>query len=179
MDSGSLTVLVEAALGRSWGRDSSWHGEEHWRCVAATGLALAENLPSADRELVLCFGLLHDTRRENEWSDPEHGLRAERFANELRDEGLLALGDRRFALLATALRLHADGHVADDETTGACWDADRLHLPRVGIDPDPARLSTKVARGPVPLAAAAALRSAGAPGWTAHVTRVCSTTSAP
>lgn len=178
MDSGSLSHLVEAALGRSWRRDSPWHGEEHWRCVAATGLELAESLPSADHELVFCFGLLHDTRRENEAFDPEHGRRAEEFAHELREEGLLELDDQRFGSLVLALRFHSYGHVSDAETTGACWDADRLHLPRVGIDPDPARLSTSPARGPAPLAAAAALRADGAPGWPALVSRVCSSLAA-
>ena len=84
---------MEAVLPRAWRRDSPWHGETHWRCVAATGLALDEAAPGADRGLVFCFGLLHDTRRENETFDPGHGARAEAFARELRDEGALELDD--------------------------------------------------------------------------------------
>lgn len=172
LDERALSHLVETVLPRAWRRDSGWHGEEHWRCVAATGLELAANVPDADRVLVFCFGLLHDTRRVNESVDPAHGARAEAFAVELREEGALVLDDTRFAALATALRLHSDGHVSADATVGACWDADRLHLPRVSLQPDPARFSTRAAPGAAALAAAAALRADGPPSWEDLVARV-------
>ena len=73
------------------------------------------------------------------------------------------------ATLAEALRLHSDGRVSADATIGACWDADRLHLPRVFIEPDPKRFSTRVAHGEAPLAAAARLRDDGPPSWEALV----------
>jgi hypothetical protein len=165
----ALTSLVQAVLPRAWRRDSPWHGEAHWRCVVATGLALDAASPGADRGLVLCFGLLHDTRRENETFDPGHGGRAETFARALRAEGALELDDARFELLAEALRLHSDGRVSADATIGACWDADRLHLPRVFIQPDPNRFSTQVAHGEAPLAAATRLRDEGPPSWDALV----------
>lgn len=165
MDARSLTGLVEIVLPRAWRRDSAWHGEEHWRCVATTGLVLGDVAPDVDRALILCFGLLHDTRRENEAVDPGHGNRAETFARELRDEGALTLDDDRFRVLTEALRLHSNGFVSEDATIGTCWDADRLHLPRVSIRPDPKRFSTRAAHGAEPLAAAAALRQGGAPGW--------------
>ena len=166
----ALTALVAAVLPRAWRGDSPWHGEQHWRCVAATGLDLGAAVTGADRIVVLCFGLLHDTRRENETYDPDHGPRAEAFADELRAEGLLGLDDTRFAALGEALRLHSNGHVSADPTIGSCWDADRLHLPRVSIEPDPTLFSTPAAHGPVRLSEAAALRERGAPGWDALVT---------
>ena len=172
MEARSLSALVAAVLPRAWRRDSTWHGEHHWRCVAATGLALGTALDGVDRGVVLCFGLLHDTRRENESIDPGHGMRAAAFAVELRDEGLLGLGDARFATLAEALRLHADGQVSTDPTIGTCWDADRLHLPRVRIEPKPELFSTTVAHGAAPLSAAAALREHGPPRWDALVAAV-------
>jgi uncharacterized protein len=174
MDARALTALVATVLPRAWRRDSPWHGDAHWRCVATTGLALAPAaLPAdIDRTLVLCFGLLHDTRRENEAYDPGHGARAASFAHELRDEGVLVLDDHRFAALDEALRLHSDGLVTDDPTIGTCWDADRLHLPRVSIDPDPTLFSTAAAHGPEPLADALALRENGAPDWEALVAAV-------
>jgi uncharacterized protein len=165
----ALTALVGAVLPRAWRRESPWHGELHWRCVAATGLELGCAVDGTDRIVVLCFGLLHDTRRENDRYDPGHGLRAEAFAEELRVEGLLELDDVRFAALAEALRLHSNGRVSADPTIGSCWDADRLHLPRVSIDPDPALFSTSAAHGQERLSAAAALREHGAPGWDALV----------
>lgn len=164
-----LTELVRVALPRAWRRDSEWHGEEHWRCVAATGLELSRSVPEVDQALVVCFGLLHDTRRENEGRDPGHGSRAAVFAGVLRDEGTLSLDERRFATLCEALHLHSDGLVSTDATIGACWDADRLHLPRVAIDPDPQRFSTAAAHGDGPLNAASALRVDGAPSWNALV----------
>ena len=169
MEARALTTLVEAVLPRAWRRDSALHGEVHWRCVAATALALDEAAPGADRMLLVCFGLLHDTRRENEAVDPGHGVRAEAFARELREERLLELDDARFDLLAESLRLHSDGQVSGDPTIGACWDADRLHLPRVYIQPDPKRFSTRMAHGEASLAAATRLREDGPPSWEALV----------
>jgi uncharacterized protein len=165
LEARALTALVAAVLPRAWRRDSPWHGDAHWRCVCATGLSLGPALAGVDRTLVLCFGLLHDTRRENEAYDPGHGARAAVFAGELRDEGTLALDEHRFAVLEEALRLHSDGLVSTDPTIGTCWDADRLHLPRVSIEPDPTLFSTAVAHGPDPLAGARALREHGAPDW--------------
>jgi len=169
VEAGKLTTLVAAVLPRAWRRDSPWHGEAHWRCVAATGLELGATVDRMDPVVVLCFGLLHDTRRENETYDPDHGPRAEAFARELRAEGLLDLDERRFGSLGEALRLHSDGRVSADPTIGACWDADRLHLPRVSIEPDPTLFSTHAAHGAARLSAAAALREHGAPGWDALV----------
>ena len=161
--------VVEAVLPRAWRLDSAFPGEEHWRCVTATGLALAPTVGEVDTTLVFCFGLLHDTRRVNEAVDPEHGERAAAFAAELRAEGVLPLTEPRFDLLAAALADHSNGLVSTDPTTGTCWDADRLHLPRVAIQPRPDLLSTRAAAGPTPLAAAEALRTGGPPTWEALV----------
>lgn len=161
----SLSALVDAVLPRAWRRESPWHGEAHWHCVTATGLDLASAEDGVDRPLVFCFGLLHDTRRENETVDPEHGARAAALARELRAEGALSLEEQRFAALEKALRLHSAGRVSDDPTIGVCWDADRLHLPRVSIEPNPALFSTMTARSSSRLAAADLLRRDGPPEW--------------
>ena len=55
---------------------------------------------------------------------------------------------------------HADGTVSSDPTVGACWDADRLDLPRVGITPRPELFSTEAARN-------AGHRPAEPPTWAA------------
>ena len=157
-------VIVDAALAGAWKRDSHLHGEEHWRCVASSGLWLAGQDEGADRAVVFCFGLLHDTRRENESYDPGHGARAAVYARELAAADALPLTGDQLELLCHAIELHSDGLVSEDDTVAACWDADRLHLPRVGIDPRQDLFSTAHACGPVPLAAAALLREAP-PAW--------------
>jgi uncharacterized protein len=172
MEARALTSLVASVLPTAWRRDSPWHGDEHWRCVTATGLALAPSVGEVDVTLVFCFGLLHDTRRLTESVDPEHGERAASFAAELREEGVLGLDEDRFALLASALTLHSSGLVSHDPTTGTCWDADRLHLPRVSIQPRPDLFSTLAAHGDAPLAAADGLRMHGPPAWDALVASV-------
>lgn len=49
----------------------------------------------------------------------------------------------------TVVRLFAVFHDAerenesDEPTIGTCWDADRMDLPRVGIQPDPQKMSTQ------------------------------------
>jgi hypothetical protein len=48
--------------------------------------------------------------------------------------------------LAHAMHHHTDGLTTDDPLVGACWDADRLDLPRVGIAPVGRYLSTATAR---------------------------------
>jgi uncharacterized protein len=163
---GTDRATVDAVLTGAWRRASGVHGEEHWRCVAATGLALADGLPGCDRQVVFLFGLLHDTRRVNEHVDPEHGPRAAAWARELAAAGALPIGADRLEVLGHAIAEHTNGLVSDDPTVGACWDADRLHLPRVSIDPDPARFSTAHAHGPEPLREAALLRRSP-PTWDA------------
>jgi uncharacterized protein len=169
VEAGSLSALVDAALPRSWRRESALHGEIHWRCVVASGLELSSADVGVDRVVVFCFGLLHDTRRVNEAVDPEHGRRAAQFAEELHADGALQLDEPRFAALLEALRLHSDGQVSSDPTIGTCWDADRLHLPRVSIVPNPALFSTRAAHGRARLSAAETLRSNGPPVWDALV----------
>ena len=163
--------LVELVLARGWRRDSRLHGEAHWHAVTATGLDLADGEPGADHELVFLFGLLHDTRRQTDGPDPGHGPRAAELASELRAEGAFELDDERLALLLLALERHAYGEVSDDARVGACWDADRLHLPRCGFRIDQRLLSTSAARLPAAEPAAAARRSE-APAWAELVARV-------
>jgi len=50
------------------GKDSD-HGPEHWKRVEANGLLLAKEM-GADVTVVRLFALFHDSRRENEFTDP-------------------------------------------------------------------------------------------------------------
>jgi uncharacterized protein len=137
--------LVAAVLERSTGKDSFLHGEGHWRRVAAAGLALLPETPDADPALVFLFALFHDSMRLNDGHDPQHGPKGAALAREMRG-GAFDLGEAEMGVHAFACEEHTNGGVATDPTVGACWDADRLNLWRVGIRPDPRLLSTGAAR---------------------------------
>jgi len=137
------------------------HGPGHWQRVAQNGIELANYTEGADVEVVTFFALFHDTMRQNEWSDPEHGKRGFELAQALGVEALLTPAQRhKFgplgveALLTPAQRhkfglavvRHDFGEVESDPTIGCCWDADRLDLPRVGIVPDERLMSTEAGK---------------------------------
>ena len=131
---------------------SSIHGPRHWARVERNGLYLSEHA-NADPTIVRLFAVLHDCMRLSEGSDPEHGRRAAEYAGSLRG-ALLPLSDGDFEILAYAIRWHTEGNEILDDTIGVCWDADRLDLRRVGIQPNPSYLFTSEAK-----------RIAGAKDW--------------
>jgi uncharacterized protein len=143
-----LPALLNAIDVGATHRHSTIHGEGHWKCVAWTGLALLPELSGCDPAVLLLFGMLHDTQRLDDGHDPLHGPRAAVFARSLHGRGLIALEPARLHTLCHACELHTSGAVSDDPTVGACWDADRLNLWRVGMRPDPKWLSTAAAKKP-------------------------------
>ena len=118
--------------------ESPIHGNTHWQRVAALGLALAEGDPDIDYELVVLFAMTHDAMRSDDGRDPDHGHRAVPFVRHLG----LALGTDRLARLCVAVARHSLGETTTDPTIGACWDADRLDLYRLGVFPRHDLLST-------------------------------------
>lgn len=134
-------VLEDYAL--PWGGD---HGIAHWARVLENGLRLAGET-GADEEVVRLFAVLHDSRRANEYSDPDHGPRAAEFARSLRGR-LFELPEPEFHLLHRACAGHTHERTHPDITIQTCWDADRLDLGRVGITPNPSQLCTEAARNP-------------------------------
>jgi uncharacterized protein len=122
------------------------HGVAHWARVLENGLRLASET-GANIEVVSLFAVLHDSRRINEGSDPDHGLRAAEFAADIRGK-VFDLEDETFVLLQRACQGHTYERTHPDVTIQACWDADRLDLGRVGITPHPSRLCTEVAKRP-------------------------------
>src|SRR5215210_1159610 len=142
----ALEPLLGEVRARSTGIGSDIHGELHWRTVGANGLWVAESLEGAKTELIFLFALLHDAMRENDSDDPGHGPRAAAFAGELHEQGLLEISTSELETLQYACAEHTNGTISDDPTVGACWDADRLDLPRVGVEPDPELFSTARAR---------------------------------
>ncbi len=125
------------------GHDST-HGPAHWRRVERNGLLLATR-SGADVSVVRLFALFHDSRRENEGSDPQHGARGAVLAEEMRGRHF-ELDDSSFDILMHACTWHTDELRNDDPTIGTCFDADRLDLGRVGIIPEPDYMSTEFGR---------------------------------
>ena len=120
------------------------HGVSHWARVRRNGLLIAKD-NGADRSVIEYFSFLHDSRRFDEDSDPDHGKRAAEFALSLRDS-YIDLNDTSLSLLVTACEGHTHERYHDDVTIQTCWDADRLDLGRVGIIPDPDRMCTGMGR---------------------------------
>ena len=131
-------------ISRSTSHSSHLHGLAHWERVGRNGLDLTADTEGAEVDVVLLFALFHDSMRLNDGHDPEHGHRGGDLARELRK--LLRLDHDQLALLQEACAGHTDGLTSADPTIGACWDADRLDLPRVGITPDAALISTDAGR---------------------------------
>lgn len=121
------------------------HGPSHWLKVHRNGLYLAD-IHGADLEVVRLFSVFHDSCRENELRDPQHGPRGAQLALAFRKAGHFLLDDARMALLVTACEIHNGGPPQSEPTLAACLDADRLDLGRVGITSDPALLSTSTAQ---------------------------------
>lgn len=157
--------ILPAVLDRATSADSRVHGLAHWRTVARIGGELAAATPGASPEIVGAFAALHDCQRVSDGHDPEHGARAAYVARELRASGILDLDDARLARLCHALADHDRGQVSSDPTIGACWDADRLDLGRVGVKPIASLLSTKAARERVSAERATEPRSIGWRVW--------------
>lgn len=126
-------------------RHSLFHGMRHWQDVARIGRLLISRGVDADSDVVFVFAALHDTQRQSEGSDPEHGERAAAVAADMRTEGIIIMSKPRWRLLRQALIEHDRSSVSDNPTIAACWDADRLSLPRLGIRVRAGLLSTDVA----------------------------------
>lgn len=144
-------VWMESVLKEAWSRFSlvragSFHGLWHWEKVEKNAVFLANNTPGADKTVAQLFALIHDSKRQNEDEDPEHGHRSAAWAEELFKDGRLKIKKDQLEKLVEACKYHNDGNTSEDPTIGVCWDADRLDLPRVGITPDPKYLSTETAK---------------------------------
>lgn len=132
--------LISTVSGQFHGGAHSVHGPDHWRRVEQNGLWLATQT-GADILVVRLFAWFHDAKRENDYTDPEHGRRGADYAASLRGE-LFDLDDPAFDSLIHACTWHTDGEFADNATIGTCWDADRLDLGRVGMIPSSKYMST-------------------------------------
>lgn len=129
--------------------DSNIHGLAHWRQVEFNGVSLAK-VTHADITVVRLFALFHDSKREDDGYDGEHGERGAAFAKKCFEEGLLDITQEQFDKLYHACFFHTKEHQAGDATIDTCYDADRLDLGRVGMSLKPEKMATvpgaKIAR---------------------------------
>jgi uncharacterized protein len=118
-----------------WGH----HGVRHWSRVRRNGLAIGREAKIGEQGLrvVELFAVFHDACRVNEWDDPGHGPRGAALAHSMRDQ--LNINDWQWKLLDQACSLHTE--VTRDfslhRVIQVCLDADRLDIPRVGMQVDP------------------------------------------
>lgn len=142
----NLKPILDAVLDEYVLEIDGVHGVTHWARVLENGRRLAAET-GADLEVVSLFAVLHDSRRHNDHTDPDHGPRAATFCRRLRGE-LFELGDHEFRLLQRACSGHTYELTHPDVTIQTCWDSDRLDLGRVGMTPHPSRLCTAAAKRP-------------------------------
>ena len=120
-------VIKEAKLA-----ESSIHGVGHWQRGERNGAYLCQ-FNHANFDVVRLFALFHDSKREDDYRDLEHGPRAEVYLRSIKD--LVPLESGHFENLCIACRTHTVGKIPENETIATCWDADRLEIGRVGIQP--------------------------------------------
>lgn len=130
------------------------HGIRHWARVRYNGLVIARH-NQASVHVVELFAFFHDACRWSEYRDPQHGVRGAELAGQLRGRFFDAT-DAEMSLLIWACNEHSNGLLDADITVQTCFDADRLDLARVGIQPNPDYLCTDAAKNPKILQAAIA-----------------------
>ena len=138
-----MNALISKVVNEAMLSNSSIHGIHHWQTVERNGVYLCQ-FNVADEEVVRLFALFHDSMRLNDDFDPEHGLRAAQYIERIVDQ--IPLKPKQIDTLRLACRTHTHGSKAPNETVGTCWDADRLDLGRVGIQPDAGYLTTEEAK---------------------------------
>ena len=68
------------------------HGAPHWARVYHHGQVVGART-GADLRVCELFAFLHDSRRQDDWEDPDHGVRAAIYAASLRERGYFEPGD--------------------------------------------------------------------------------------
>jgi hypothetical protein len=145
MTTKDLIGVVDAVMARATpvARESVDHGPRHWRDVARIAHALWSEGEGGLPEQLFLFALLHDSQRLSEHYDPDHGWRAAQLLAELVRANLIpGFADDELDDLEWALVHHDKGGLGESPLAKTCFDADRLTLWRVGIEPNPALLST-------------------------------------
>lgn len=128
------TELYQEIIGGYALNPMGFHGVPHWLRVWENTYRLG-NAEGVDSDIFPLFSLFHDSCRHNDGFDPDHGKRGAILVRKLH-ETLFQLPSYDLERLCYACEHHTHQTHHPDPIIGICWDADRLDLPRVGIDPD-------------------------------------------
>lgn len=139
-------AILNWAIKNSVFANSPWHGVKHWKKVSDNAVMLAHETSGADKVVCRLFGILHDFKREREGRDDNHGSRAANSIEKIRNTLLADLGNTQFSCLKYAIANHTRTKNIQEPTVACCFDADRIDLPRVGINIDVDYLSTDAAK---------------------------------
>jgi uncharacterized protein len=142
MSSIDFTALQEFIFSQKMTPDNTVHGIDHWTQVESNALLLSRHT-GADETVIRLFSIFHDSRRFDDGYDSEHGPRAAEFLMQIRGD-VFVLDDARFDLLYHACYYHTKEHSSGDKTIDTCYDADRLDLGRVGIQPKQEKMATAI-----------------------------------
>ena len=112
--------------------------------VAAAGIRLLRDSGEGIPTLVLTFALFHDSMRLHDGGDSQHGVRAAAFLRSVPQE-LIRIPADGMDVVTSALEQHSGAKTSSEPSTAICWDADRVNLWRLGIEPHPQYLSTRSA----------------------------------
>lgn len=126
------------------------HGLPHCQKVERNGIILGLGIregnlcfrEDVNMRVVRAFAYIHDKYRVNDGPDDEHGSRAAEVIPAIRNTVLKDLTDDEIILLEKACRYHTTEQRTGIPTVDVCFDADRLDLGRVGIEPDPKKMAT-------------------------------------
>lgn len=121
--------------------ESEIHGIDHWQRVERNGLLLAKE-SGANTRIVQAFAYLHDCMRLSDGEDYSHGQRAANMVRGYKESIFRDFSKEEFDDLIYALANHTRVEKTVKRDIDTCFDADRLDLTRVGIQPDPERMAT-------------------------------------
>lgn len=143
-----ITPIIDFAT-EGWSLGDT-HGLSHWQKVERNGIILGLVIQNGvlcyrddvNMKVVRTFAYIHDKCRVNDGLDFEHGSRAADMLPSIRNTVLKDLTDDEIILLDKACRYHTTQQRTGIPTVDVCFDADRLDLGRVGIEPDPKKMAT-------------------------------------
>lgn len=125
------------------------HGLNHWTRVYKNTQLLSTyyNINSDVFEL---FAILHDSKREDEFEDINHGKRAAKYIKQLIIDNKINLNyeDQRRLIYACSnhTKSNKKAKLYQDIIVQICFDSDRLDIGRVGIIPEEKYFNTDYAK---------------------------------